>query len=101
MASLYRQSISLILNPVFYFVMGMRYFHDRAEAGRLLAEQLVKYRYENTAVMALSAGGVLVGEQIAKALHTTVQLLLTEPIQVADFGDETVGVVDEIGQFTY
>lgn len=81
--------------------MSNRYYKDRAEAGRKLAEQLAKYRYENTAVMALSPGGVLVGQEIARALHCTVQLLLTEPVQVADFGGETVGVVDEVGQFTY
>ena len=42
------------------------YFESRSAAGQLLAAQLVeKYRYENCAVVALSEGGVLVGEQIA------------------------------------
>ena len=43
------------------------YFEDRTQAGSLLAARLVEqYRYENCAVVALSDGGVLVGEQIAK-----------------------------------
>lgn len=77
------------------------YFKDRAEAGLKLAAELGNYRYENTAVLALSEGGVLVGEQIAKALHCTLSLLLTEPIKLPDLGNETVGVVDQSGAFTY
>ena len=30
------------------------YFHDRAEAGDKLADELMSYRWENTAVLALS-----------------------------------------------
>lgn len=77
------------------------YFKDRAEAGRKLAAELAKYRYENTAVLALSEGAVPVAEQIARALHTTLQLLLTEPIMLQDLGGEAVGVVDQSGQFTF
>ncbi len=77
------------------------YFKDRTEAGKKLAAQLQKFRYENTAVMALSEGAVIVGEQIARSLHTTLQLLLTEQIQLPDLGGDTVGLIDEIGQFTY
>mgnify|MGYP000912899622 FL=1 len=39
------------------------YFESRAQAGQLLAAQVVdKYRYENCAVVALTEGGVLVGD---------------------------------------
>jgi hypothetical protein len=38
------------------------YFSDRTEAGRLIADKLfTNYRYEDTIVLALSSGGVLVG----------------------------------------
>ena len=51
------------------------YFEDRAQAGSLLAAQLVdKYRYENCAVVALSDGGVLVGERIAAELHCMLNI---------------------------
>lgn len=66
-----------------------------------MAAELAKYRYENTSVLALSDGAVLVAEQIARALHTTLQLMLTEPVQLADLGGETIGVIDQTGQFTY
>ena len=42
------------------------YFESREEAGQRLAAKLAdQYRYENCAVVALSDGAVLVGEQIA------------------------------------
>ena len=77
------------------------YFHDRAEAGDMLADELVKYRWENTAVLALSPGGVVVGEQIARHLHCTLSLLLTARISAP--GDESLvlGTMDQTGGFTY
>jgi putative phosphoribosyl transferase len=77
------------------------YFHDRAEAGDKLADELLQYRWENTAVMALSPGGVVVGEQIARRLHCTLSLLLTARISAP--GDESlvIGTMDQTGGFTY
>lgn len=77
------------------------YFHDRAEAGDKLADELMKYRWENTAVLALSPGGVAVGEQIARRLHCTLSLLLTSRITAP--GDESlvIGTMDQSGGFTY
>lgn len=77
------------------------YFHDRAEAGDLLADELMKYRWENTAVLALSPGGVAVGEQIARRLHCTLSLLLTARITAP--GDESliIGTMDQSGGFSY
>lgn len=77
------------------------YFHDRAEAGDKLADDLSKYRWENCAVLALSPGGVAVGEQIARRLHSTLSLLLTAKITAP--GDESlvIGAIDQTGVFTY
>ena len=77
------------------------YFHDRAQAGLQLAEDLAQYRYENTAVLALSPGGVVVGEQIARHLHTALSMLLTSRITAP--GDESLvlGTMDSTGIFTY
>ncbi|AHB42365.1 phosphoribosyltransferase [Candidatus Saccharibacteria bacterium RAAC3_TM7_1] len=77
------------------------YFESRTQAGALLAMQMVeKYRFENCAVVALSDGGVLVGEQIASALHCILTMLLIENIEVPgesiDFGGMSQG-----GGFTY
>ena len=77
------------------------YFETRAQAGQILAAELFeKYRYENCAVVALSDGGVLVGEQIASALHCVLMMLLTEDIQVP--GENlSFGAVAQDGGFTY
>lgn len=77
------------------------YFESRSAAGQLLAAQLVeKYRYENCAVVALSEGGVLVGEQIAAELHCILTMLVSEGIEVP--GESlTMGAVSQAGNFTY
>jgi putative phosphoribosyl transferase len=77
------------------------YFESRAEAGQKLAAQLLeKYRYENCAVVALSDGAVLVGEQIAAALHCIITMLLIENIEVPG-ENASFGGVSENGGFTY
>jgi len=81
--------------------MYMLYFESRAQAGQLLAQELVeKYRYENCAVVALNDGAVLVGEQIAAALHCILTLLLVEDIVVPG-ESQSFGGVSQDGQFTY
>jgi len=77
------------------------YFESRIQAGQLLAQQLFeKYRYENCAIIALSDGGVLVGEQIATQLHCILTMLLVEDIPVP--GESvSFGGVSQTGQFTY
>ena len=77
------------------------YFESRAHAGAQLASQLFeRYRYENCAVVALSDGGVLVGEQIAAQLHCVLTMLLVEDIEVP--GESlSFGGVSQNGNFTY
>jgi predicted phosphoribosyltransferase len=77
------------------------YFHDRAEAGDKLADELMKYRWENTAVLALSPGGVAVGEQIARRLHSTLSLLLTAKISAPGDDSLVLGTIDQTGEFSY
>jgi putative phosphoribosyl transferase len=77
------------------------YFHDRAEAGDKLADDLAQYRWENTAVLALSPGGVAVGEQIARRLHSTLSLLLTARISAPGDDSLVLGTLDQTGEFTY
>jgi putative phosphoribosyl transferase len=77
------------------------YFHDRAEAGDKLADELMSYRWANTAVLALSPGGVAVGEQIAKRLHCTLSLLLTARISAPGEDSLVIGTIDQTGVFTY
>ena len=77
------------------------YFESRTQAGKVLAMQLAPtYRYEDCAVIALSDGAVLVGEQIATALHCILTMLLIEDIEVP--GESlSFGGVSQNGGFTY
>lgn len=76
------------------------YFDSRADAGRKLAAELQKYRFEDTTVLALSEGGVVMGAQIAAQIHCPLMFLLTEDITLP--GEHTaVGLIDQDGGFTY
>jgi len=77
------------------------YFENRTQAGQILAQQLFEqYRYDDTAVVALSDGAVLVGEQIATTLHCVLTMLLVEDIEVP--GESvSFGGVSQSGSFTY
>lgn len=76
------------------------YFKDRNQAGQQLAAKLQDYRYENTAVVALSDGGVIVAAEIAKSLHCVLTMLLTEEIKLPG-EHNAVAVVNQDGGFTY
>jgi putative phosphoribosyl transferase len=77
------------------------YFHDRAQAGDRLADELMEYRFENTVVLALSPGGVVVGEQIARRIHSSLTLLLTARISAPGDDSLVLGQIDQTGLFTY
>ena len=77
------------------------YFESRSQAGELLARELAPlYRYENCVVLALSDGGVLVGSEIAAALHAMLTLLVIEDIEIPGENIKFGGVSQD-GNFTY
>ncbi len=77
------------------------YFKDRKEAGEKLAEQLApKYRQENSAILSLTNGGVVVASEIAVRLHCGVSMLLTAPIMLPREPD-ALATVDQEGSMTY
>lgn len=77
------------------------YFESRTQAGQVLAAQLLEaYRYENCAVIALNDGAVLIGEQVAGALHCVLTMLVTEDVDLP--GESlSLGAVSQAGNFTY
>lgn len=54
-------------------------FKNRKEAGKLLAEALIQY-YGNAVVYALPRGGVVLGAEIAQALHVPLDIIVTRKI---------------------
>lgn len=55
-------------------------FKNRKEAGQKLAELLSDYASEDVIVYALPRGGVILGAEIAKALHAPLDLIITRKI---------------------
>ncbi len=55
-------------------------FKNRTEAGQKLAELLSDYASEDVIVYALPRGGVILGAEIAKALHGPLDLIITRKI---------------------
>ncbi len=60
--------------------MAVRTFLDRAEAGRLLAAELIKRNFERPVIYALPRGGVAVAAPIAHALKAPLDLLIVRKI---------------------
>lgn len=76
------------------------YFRSRAEAGESIADQLMGYRYENCAVVALGYGAVLVAEPIAARLHSVLGLFFAESINIP--GENlSIGTVNQSGNFLF
>ncbi len=76
------------------------YFESRTMAGKQLAALLGDYKSTDSAIIALTDGGVVVGAQIAAELHCPLMLMLMEDIKIP--GEPSVlGVVDQNGGFTY
>ncbi len=68
-------------------------FRDRAEAGRMLAAALQKYRGHKVVVLALPRGGVPVAAEIAAALDAPLDLILVRKIGVPTQPELAMGAV--------
>lgn len=78
----------------------MQYFKDRAQAGDELTKLLLRYRDSQCVVVALSAGGVLVGARIAENLHLPLGMLAVKEIHLPWKDAPIVGSVDSSGEYT-
>jgi predicted phosphoribosyltransferase len=78
----------------------VRYFKNRTQAGRLLAEKIIPEANENYTVVALSEGGVLVGAEIAKKIHSRLYILTSKDITMPREIDPLAAMSSE-GTFTY
>ncbi len=68
-------------------------FADRAEAGRLLAEQLAAMRLQHPLVLALPRGGVPVGAEIARRLNAPLDVVFVRKLGAPDQPELAVGAV--------
>jgi len=68
-------------------------FHDRREAGRLLATELKHLEQEDPLILALPRGGVPVAYEIAKALHAELDLLIVRKLGAPGHNELGIGAV--------
>lgn len=73
-------------------------FRDRAEAGRKLAQKLLRYANANALVLALPRGGVVVGFEIARALNLPLDIVAVRKIGHPNSPEYAIGAVDESGE---
>ena len=73
-------------------------FRNREEAGRILADELSRYRNDPTAlILALPRGGVAVGYQLSLALHVPLDVFITRKIGAPGNPEYAIGAVTESG----
>jgi putative phosphoribosyl transferase len=71
-----------------------RPFHDRADAGRVLATQLTAYRqHPQVQVLALPRGGVPVAFEVAQALRVPLDVFLVRKLGVPGHEELAMGAV--------
>jgi predicted phosphoribosyltransferase len=68
-------------------------FEDRTEAGKRLSEMLSDYKSKDVIVLAIPAGGVPVGYEIAKTLCVSLDLIIVRKIQFPDNPEAGFGAV--------
>jgi putative phosphoribosyl transferase len=68
-------------------------FQDRAEAGRQLAAQLLRYRDENPLVFALPRGGVVVGYEVAQALKAPLDVIVARKLGAPQQPELGIGAI--------
>jgi putative phosphoribosyl transferase len=73
-------------------------FADRSEAGRRLAERLLRFKDERPVVLALPRGGVPVGFEVARALDAPLDLILVRKIGAPFQPELAVGAVVDGGR---
>ena len=73
-------------------------FADRSEAGRRLAERLLRFKDERPVVLALPRGGVPVGFEVARALGAPLDLVLVRKIGAPFQPELALGAVVDGGR---
>lgn len=76
------------------------YFQSRKTVAQDFANQLADLVGQDTAILALSKGGAVMGLEIAKRTHSLVGLLLLKHIYLPG-ENSALGVVDTTGSLTY
>ena len=75
-------------------------YRDRSDAGRALAKKVLAMRIESPLVLAIPRGGVVVAREIASALGSELDIVLTRKIGAPFDPEYAVAAVDPDGELT-
>ncbi len=78
-------------------VVPDRYFHDRRDAGRVLAEALEAYRPLNPLVLGIPRGGVVVAAEVARRLGADLDILVARKLGAPGHAELAIGAVTADG----
>lgn len=70
-------------------------FNDRRDAGKRLAETLIRFKGKDTIVMALPRGGVVLGAEVAKRLKVPLGVILVRKIGHPHHPEYAIGALVE------
>ncbi|MBI3909445.1 MAG: phosphoribosyltransferase [Armatimonadetes bacterium] len=68
-------------------------FEDRREAGKALEEALLPYRDEHPIVLAVPRGGVVVGDEVARALEAPLDVIVARKLGAPGQPELAIGAV--------
>jgi predicted phosphoribosyltransferase len=72
-------------------------FKNRVEAGRKLAGALVEYKGSDVVVLGIPRGGVVVANEVAKALGAPLDIVVTRKIEAPGEPEYAIGAVTQEG----
>lgn len=75
-------------------------FHDRQEAGRLLAAELKRFSGGETVVLGIPRGGVVVAAELARSLGAQLDIVLSRKIGAPGNLELAIGAVSEDGRLS-
>src|SRR5579863_2993981 len=73
-------------------------FRDRRDAGRQLALKLGHLKGKDVVVLGIPRGGVVVAEEVAKALGATLDIVVTKKIEAPGEPEFALGAVTQEGE---
>jgi putative phosphoribosyl transferase len=73
-------------------------FTTRQEAGQLLADRLKKFKGKNTIVLGIPRGGLVIADQIARALEADFDMVLSHKLGAPWNPELAIGAICEGGQ---
>lgn len=77
--------------------MGRGFFEDRVEAGRKLAKALAGFGGKDVVVLGIPRGGVVVANEVAKALKAPLDVIITRKIEAPGEPEYALGAVTQEG----